>query len=69
MGLERGPPSLVNTIEELLKKKISRSGCGDLSRLAVTWPTDSRSVSIVRSRISHGVGIVIFKPNIGVGSL
>jgi hypothetical protein len=63
VGLERGPPSLVSTIEELLRRK--SSGCGLENReygcrysshwpcgtLYLTSPTSGgRSVGIVRSR-------------------
>jgi hypothetical protein len=49
VGLERGPLSLVSTIEELLGRNSSGSA---LEKLALTSPTSGgSSVGIVRSRI------------------
>jgi hypothetical protein len=52
VSLERGPLSLVGTIEELLGINSSCSCVGSLKKLALTSPTSgSRSLSIVRSRM------------------
>jgi hypothetical protein len=60
VSLERGPLSLVSTVEELLEKGSSGSDLENradyaallsLQKLALTSPTsDGRSVGIVRSR-------------------
>jgi hypothetical protein len=72
VGLERGPLSLISTIEELLERKIGGSGlenryygCGDLlcwqnNKLALTSPTGGgSSVGIVHSQ-TEGMEIVLF---------